>query len=57
MGRRGRRRKQPLDDLREKIRHWKSKDEALYHTFLRTRFGRGQGPDVGQPAVLGSHFE
>jgi hypothetical protein len=31
-GRRGRRRKQLLDDLKEKIRYWKLKEEALDHT-------------------------
>jgi hypothetical protein len=29
MGRRGRRRKQLLDDLKEKRRYWKLKEEAL----------------------------
>ena len=29
MGRRGRRRKQPLDDRKGKKRYWKLKDEAL----------------------------
>jgi hypothetical protein len=31
-GRRGRRRKQLLDDLKEKIRYWKFKEEALDRT-------------------------
>jgi hypothetical protein len=44
MGRRGRRRKQLLDDLKEKKRYWKLKEEALDHTLWRTRFGRGYGP-------------
>jgi hypothetical protein len=44
--RRGRRRKQLLDDLKEKIRYWKWKEEALNRTLRRTRFGRGYGPDV-----------
>jgi hypothetical protein len=38
-GRRGRRRKQLLDDLKEKRRYWKLKEEALDHTLGRTRFG------------------
>jgi hypothetical protein len=43
-GRRGRRRKQLLDDLTEKRRYWKLKEEALDRTLWRTRFGRGYGP-------------
>jgi hypothetical protein len=50
MGRRGRRRKQLLDDLKEKKRYWKLKEEALDRTLLRTRFGRGYGPVVRQTA-------
>jgi hypothetical protein len=46
--RRGRRRKQLLDDLKEKRRYWKLKDEALDRTMWRTRFGRGYGPVVRQ---------
>jgi hypothetical protein len=42
-GRRGRRRKQLLDDLREKRRHWILKEEALDRNLWRTRFGRGYG--------------
>jgi hypothetical protein len=47
-GRRGRRRKQLLDDLKEKIGYWKLKEEALDRTQWRTRFGRGYGPVVRQ---------
>jgi hypothetical protein len=47
-GSRGRRRKQLLDDLKEKIRYWKLKEEALDRTLWRTRFGRGYGPVVRQ---------
>jgi len=43
-GRRGRRCKQLLVDLKEKRRHWKLKDEALDRTLCRFRFGRGYGP-------------
>jgi hypothetical protein len=43
MGRRGRRRKQLLDDFKEKKRYWKLKEEALDRTLWRTRFGRGYG--------------
>jgi hypothetical protein len=39
-GRRGRRRKHPPDDLKKKRRDWKLKEEALYPTLWRTRFGR-----------------
>jgi hypothetical protein len=47
-GRRGRRRKQLLDDVKEKRRYWKFKEEALDRTMWRTRFGRGYGPVVRQ---------
>jgi hypothetical protein len=47
-GRRGRRRKQLLDDLQEKRRYWKLKEEALDRILWRTRFGRGYGPVVRQ---------
>jgi hypothetical protein len=43
-GRRGRRRKQLLDDLKEKRRYWKLKEEAQNRTVWRTRSGRGYGP-------------
>jgi hypothetical protein len=49
-GRRGRRRKQLLDDLKEKRRYWKLKGEALDRTVWRTCFGRGYGPVVRQTA-------
>jgi hypothetical protein len=45
---RGRRGKQLLDDLQEKRRYWKLKEEALDRTLWRTRFGRGYGPVVRQ---------
>jgi hypothetical protein len=38
-GRRERRRKQLLDDLKEKGRYWKLKEEALDRTLWRNRFG------------------
>jgi hypothetical protein len=47
-GRRGRRRKQLLVDVKEKRGHWKMKEEALDHTVWRTGFGRGCGPFVRQ---------
>jgi len=42
--RRGRRRKQLLDDLKEKRRNCELKREALDRTLWRTRVGRGYGP-------------
>jgi hypothetical protein len=47
-GGRGRRRRQLLDDLKEKKRYWKLKEEALDRTLWRTRSGRGYGPVVRQ---------
>jgi hypothetical protein len=47
-GRRGRRRKELLYDLKEKRGYWKLKKEALDRTVWRSRFGRGCGPDVRQ---------
>jgi hypothetical protein len=46
--RQGRRHKQLLDDLKEKRRYWKLKEEALYCTLWRTRFGRGYRPVARQ---------
>jgi hypothetical protein len=48
--RRGLRRKQLLDDLKEMRGYWKLKEEALDRTLWRTRFGRGYGPVVRQTA-------
>jgi hypothetical protein len=45
--RRGRRRKQLPNDLKEKRGYWKLKEEALDGTLWRTRFGRGYGPVYG----------
>jgi hypothetical protein len=47
-GERGGSRKQLLDDLKEKRRNWKLKEEALVRILWRTRFGRGYGPVVRQ---------
>jgi hypothetical protein len=47
-GRRERRRKHLLDDLKKKKRYWKLKEEALDRTLWRTRFGRSYGPVVKQ---------
>jgi hypothetical protein len=40
IGRRGRRRKQPLDDLNEMSGYCEVKEEAQDHTLWRTRFER-----------------
>jgi hypothetical protein len=47
-GRRGIRRKQLLDDLKEQRRYWKLKEDALDRTLWRIRIGRGYGPVVRQ---------
>jgi hypothetical protein len=49
-GRRGRMRKQLLDDLKENRRYWKFEEEALDRTLWRTSFGRGYGPVLIQSA-------
>jgi len=47
-GRRGRRRRKLLDDLKERRRYSQLKEEALDRTAWRARFGRGFGPVVRQ---------
>jgi len=47
----GRRRKQLLDDVKEKRRYWKLKDRAVDCTLWITHFGRSYGPLVRQYAV------
>jgi len=49
-GRRGRRRRRLLDDLKEKRRYSHLKEEALDRTMRRAHFGRGFGPVVRQTA-------
>jgi len=49
-GRRGRRRRKLLDDLKERSGYCHLKEEALDQTMWRTRFGRGFGPVVRQTA-------
>jgi hypothetical protein len=46
--RRGRRRKQVLDDIKKKKEVWKSKEEAIDRPLWRTRFGRCYDPVVRQ---------
>jgi hypothetical protein len=48
MGRRVRRRKQLLEDIKEKTRYWKLKEEALDRTQWRTHIGRDYRPVVIQ---------
>ena len=43
-GRRGRRRKQIPDDLKERRGYWQLTEKKLVRTVRRTRFGRGYGP-------------
>jgi hypothetical protein len=46
--RRGRRRKYPVDELKQRRGYLILKEEALGRTLRRTRFGRGHGPVVRQ---------
>jgi hypothetical protein len=50
-GRRGRRSKKLLDDLKEKRVYWKLNEEALDRIVWRTRFGKGCGSAVRQATV------
>jgi hypothetical protein len=45
-GRRGRRRKQLLANLKETTEYWKMIEEELDRTAWRTGFGRGYGPVI-----------
>ena len=49
-GRRGRRCRKLLDDLKERRGYCHLKEEALDRTMWRARFGRGFGPVVRQTA-------
>jgi hypothetical protein len=51
-GRRGRRRRKLLDELKERTEYSHLKEEALDRTIWRARFGRGFGPVVRQTATL-----
>jgi hypothetical protein len=46
--RQGRRRRKLLDDLMERRRYSHFKEEDLYRTIWRARFGRGFGPVIRQ---------
>ena len=47
-GRRGRRRRKLLDDLKERGGYSHLQEEALDRTMCRARFGRGFGPAIRQ---------
>jgi hypothetical protein len=47
-GRRGIRRRKLLEDLKERRGYYHLKEEALYGTVWRNRFGRAFGPVVRQ---------
>ena len=47
-GRRGRKRRKLLDDLKERRGYSHLKEEALDHTMWRAQLGRGFGPVVRQ---------
>ena len=49
-GRRGRKHRKLLDDLKERRGYSHLKKEGLDHTMWRARFGRGFGPVVRQTA-------
>jgi hypothetical protein len=51
-GRRGRRCRKLLEDLKERRGYSYLKEEALDRTMCRARFGRGFGPVVRQTAKL-----
>jgi len=46
-GRGGRRRRQTLDDIKERTYYWKLEEEALDRAVWRTRSGKGCVPVVG----------
>jgi len=49
-GRRERRSKLLLDELKATVKFWKLKTETLDHTFWKADFGRGYEPVVRQTA-------
>jgi hypothetical protein len=51
-GRRGRRRKQLLKDIKETRRYWRLEGEVLDRSWWRIHFGRGCGPVVRQTTGL-----
>jgi hypothetical protein len=55
-GRRGRRRRKLLDDIKERRGYSDLKEEALDRTMWSARFGRGVGPVVRQTTKLISYM-
>jgi hypothetical protein len=51
-GRRGRRRRKLLDDLKERKGYFHLKEESLDRSMWRARFGKGFGPVVRQTTKL-----
>jgi hypothetical protein len=47
-GRKGRRSRQLLDEMKEERGYWQLKEEALHRTLWRTRVGRGYGIHLRQ---------
>jgi hypothetical protein len=56
-GRRGRKRRKLLDDLKERRGYSHLKEEALDRTMWRARFGRGLGPVVKQTTKMIIEFD
>jgi hypothetical protein len=56
-GRRGRRHKKVLDDLKDRRGYCHLKEEAVDRTMWRNRFGRSVGPAVRQIAERSNVFE
>ena len=50
-GRRGRRRRKVLDDIKERTGYSHLKEEALDRSMWRVRFGRGFGPVVRETNI------
>jgi hypothetical protein len=51
-GRRGRRPKKLVDDVKDRIEYFKFAEKALYRPLWRTGFGRGYGPLIWQTTDL-----
>jgi hypothetical protein len=56
-GRRGQRRKQILDYVKEKRGYWKLKEKALDRSLWRNGFGRGCGPVVKMPCGMYTKYQ
>jgi hypothetical protein len=55
-GRRGRRRRKLLDDLKNRTGYSHPKEESLDRTMWRARFGRSLGPVVRQTTKMSMFF-